>query len=366
METKGRHQDTPELRQGAFRWMNRWLKNETGEVADPERPRLTPQQLKVFDQLPADARNATIQETFRRPAAAEQPRSSEVAREWWKGQAPRWLDALGDQVFRGWPAKPPALNVRPAEDVTHEGLRLRAYDFVSEDEVELRLWLLTAAKVEKPSLVVLTAVDEAGWKEWTTDLGPAFKQALQLTEEVQRDDAKFAQNRKTLEHFKWAFATVAPRGIGPTRWSEKSPFDGRPNGHQIRRRFPLIGQTLDGQRVWDVRRATAALRTIADLKDVPTWLQGKRDLAGIVLYASLFEPDIARLDLWHPPASHDQGPILLNVRKVLDMPQAMALAFPRKLRLYVKDDEEARAWEWPLQLQKALGEEYLQIRKVGE
>jgi hypothetical protein len=44
----------------------------------------------------------------------------------------------------------------------------------------------------------------------------------------------------------------------------------------------------------------------------------------------------------------------------------VALAFPRKVRLYVKDDEEAKAWDWPLQLQKALGEEYLQIRKVGE
>jgi hypothetical protein len=37
-----------------------------------------------------------------------------------------------------------------------------------------------------------------------------------------------------------------------------------------------------------------------------------------------------------------------------------------KVRLYVKDDDEAKAWEWPLQLQKALGQEYLQIRKVSE
>jgi hypothetical protein len=48
------------------------------------------------------------------------------------------------------------------------------------------------------------------------------------------------------------------------------------------------------------------------------------------------------------------------------MPQAMALAFPRKVRLYVKDDAEAKAWEWPVKLQKALGQEHLQIRAVGE
>jgi hypothetical protein len=46
------------------------------------------------------------------------------------------------------------------------------------------------------------------------------------------------------------------------------------------------------------------------------------------------------------------------------MPQAVALAFPRPIRLYVKDDAEAKSWSWPLELQKALGQEYLKIRVV--
>src|SRR5262249_6382681 len=188
----------------------------------------------------------------------------------------------------------------------HDGLRLRAYDFVSEDEVELRLWLLTAAEVEKPSLVVLTAVDGAGWKEWTTDLGPAFKEALQLTAGPKLDEKGFAQNRQAVASHKWAFATLAPRGVGPTRWSEISPFDGRPAGQHIRRRFALLGQTLDGQRVWDVRRALACLRTVPDVRGVPLWLQGKGESAGLVLYAALFEPDVARLDLRHPLPTHRQ------------------------------------------------------------
>jgi hypothetical protein len=377
LETAGPHKDTLELRLGAFRWMNRWLRDDTGEVTEKERPRLPARDLKVFDRLPADAINSEIQETFRRPARTELPESPEVAREWWKGQSAEWTEALRQQVFRGWPDKPPALNVRPAEDVKHDGLRLRAYDFVSEDEVELRLWLLTAEKVEKPTLVVLNALDEPGWQEWARDLGPAFQQALQLSNLPKFDAVKFEQNRKALEFNKWAFAAVAPRGIGPTRWSEvdlpltlPSPpagGEGRVRGgHQIRRRFALIGQTLDGQRVWDVRRALACLRTVPDMKDVPPWLQGKGEMAGIALYAALFEPDVARLDLWHPPTSHRQGPTFLNVRRILDVPQAVALAFPRKVRLYVKDDDEAKAWDWPLKLQKTLGKDYLQIRQVGE
>jgi hypothetical protein len=362
LETKGPHKDTPELRRGAYQWMNRWLRNETGEPTEEERKPLPPAQLKVFDRLPEDAVNTTIQDIFIKPPVTELPQSAAAVPEWWKGKREELLRGLREKVFRGWPNKLPALDARPAADIKHDGLRLRAFDFVSEENVELRLWLLTAEKVEKPSLVVLTAIDEPEWQPWTQELGPAFKEALQLAKEPKLNEARFTQNRKALEFNKWAFATIVPRGIGPTRWAEPGGFEDT----QIRRRFALLGRTLDGQRVWDVRRALGVLRDVPDLKGVPLWLQGKGDMAGIVLYAALFEPDVARIDLWHPPASHRQGPILLNVRRVLDMPQAVALAFPRAVRLYIKDDAEGAAWDWPTRLQKALGQESLKIRPVGD
>jgi hypothetical protein len=365
LETAGPHKDTPELRLGAFRWMERWLKyngKEAPEVTEQERPRFTPPQLKVFDRLPADAINATVHESFIKPARPELPQSAEVVRAWWPGQSKQWLQALREQVFRGWPAKPPELGVKEAANVVANGLRLRAFDFTSEDGVELRLWLATAEKTEKPNLVVLTAVDEAGWRDWLAELGPAFREAVQAGEMPKLDEAKFRQNLKALEFNQWAFATVAPRGIGPTQWAAP----GSDADAHIRRRFALIGQTLDGQRVWDARRALAVLRGVPELQKVPLWLQGKGAMAGVVLYAGLFEPDVARFDLWHPPASHRQGPTFLNVRRVLDVPQAVALAFPRQVRLYVKDEAEAKTWDWPSQLQQALGQEYLKIRQVGE
>jgi hypothetical protein len=366
LEAPGPHHDLPELRKGEYRWMNRWLKGDNAEVTDEDIPKLTPQQLKVLDHRPADAINAIVQETFHRPAHADLPQSPEVAKEWWAGQAPLWRDALREQVFAGWPSRPPALRPRPAAEVTHDGLRLRAFDFVSEDAVELRLWILTAEEVETPSLVVLTATDEAGWHDVTTELGPAFTSALQLVTSVPRDEARFAQTRKTLAYHRWAYATVAPRGVGPTRWSEVSTFDGKPDAQHVRRRFALLGQTLDGQRVWDVRRGIACLRTVYDFSKTPLWMQGRGETAGIALYAAIFEPDVARIDLWHPTTSHRDGPTFLNVQRILDMPQAVALAFPRTIRLYVNDEREAAAWDWPLALQKSLGKEYLQIRRVGE
>jgi hypothetical protein len=89
-------------------------------------------------------------------------------------------------------------------------------------------------------------------------------------------------------------------------------------------------------------------------------------MAGVALYAALFEPGVAKLELVDPPASHKQGPTFLGVLRVLDVPQAVALAFPRSVVLHVKDEGSARAWGWPLKLQKALGKEYLQVHVTPE
>lgn len=364
LETKGKHVDTPELRQGAFAWMNRWLKNETKPIDDPDLPPLTPQQLKVYDRPPDDATNKIVHELFRRPARAELPTLPAVVKEWWPGQRDRWLAALREKSFRGWPEKVPDLNVKPAEEIVADGVRLRAWDFTSEDGVELRVWLATAETVAKPSLLVLAVADEPAWERWCAGLGPTFQKSLQALSEVPRDDAMFDQNRRAMRTQGWAFGLIAPRGVGPTRWDDLGR-DGKPTPH-VARRFWLLGQTLDGQRVWDVRRAIAALGTIDGLKDVPRWLQGKRTAAGVALYAALFEPAVARLDLWDLPTTHADGPTFLNVRTILDVPQAVAMAAPRPVNLYVEKDADRAAWEWPSRLAERLGTKFLTVRTVGK
>ena len=83
---------------------------------------MTPKQLKVFDRLPADAINATVQESFLKPARIELPQAAGRDQGVVEGQARSRLHlALKEQVFRGWPTNPPPLNVKPAEDVKHKG-----------------------------------------------------------------------------------------------------------------------------------------------------------------------------------------------------------------------------------------------------
>jgi dienelactone hydrolase len=362
LETPGPHKDTPELRLGAFRWLNHWLKKEDGPVVESVGEPFTPEQLKVLDRPPADATNPKIQESFVARAKIEMPDDTAAIRAWWVKKKDAWKNALKSDVFRGWPKQPPALGVKAAADLTKDGLRLQAFDFTSEDDVELRVWLLTAAKVEKPKAAVLAVVDETGFRDQMKELGPTFADAFPGVTMPARDDARYNQTLRTLEHHKWAFATIAPRGVGPTKWAEP----GSPADVLVRRRFALIGQTLDGQRVWDVRRAISVLTGRDDLKNVPLWLQGKGEIAGIVLHAAIFEPEVKRLDLWHLPTSHRQGPTFLNVLRHFDMPQALALAAPTPVHVYVQDETEAKAWEWAARVTAAVAKDTLTIRTVGD
>lgn len=349
LETQGPHKDSPELRIGINKWMNRWLRNDTTTPVEDDLPeKLKPQQLKVLEKAPEDAINTSIHELLIKPVRFETPHAPAVTKEWWTGRKAELLRDLQAKVFAGWARNPPKLEPKLAGDVADNGVRLRAYDFVSEESIELRLFVMTAAGADRPGRVILSVLDEAAWQTWCADLGPKFADLLQADRLPKFDPKKFAQNKAVMERDQIAFAAIAPRGIGPTRWAA----DGSVEDIQIRRRFPLIGQTLDGQRVWDARRAVQAVRML--VTDAPIRIHGERQAAGIAYYAGLFEPGIADFELWNPPASHRDGPILLNVAKVLDFPQALALT-DKPVVLNVKSAEREK-WFWPLQLSNATGE----------
>jgi hypothetical protein len=185
----------------------------------------------------------------------------------------------------------------------------------------------------KPGILVLTPVDTAGWKKWLAEMAPAFAKQLPGGESVEADTAAFDSTRKLLEKNAWAFAILPPRGEGPHQWNPDPRKD-----TALRRSFVLLGRTLDDSQVWDTRRAFQALRNREELKEARPWLLGEGRMAGIALYAGLFEPEVDRFDLHQLPPSSNTAPILLNVLKVLDTPQAVALTFPRKVMLYGADE----------------------------
>ena len=345
--TEGPHKDTQELQVHAFVWFNRFLKGENPLIDKPAIRFFEPEQLRVFDELPSDQINTKIHESF--VPEAPQFSAPQSAEEWSKQTQVR-MQALREKSFRGWPsdAESGSLDVKRTFRVERHSVCFTAFDFTSQPHISLRLYLLHRAGLDRPDSVLLNTLDEQEWTEWLAAMRVGFAEELADQALPDPNQEKFNQLQKQVSNSQQIVAYFAPRGIGPTAWAA----DERKQT-QIRRRFMLLGQTLDAMRVWDVRRAIQTLRKIDFATGVPVTLHGRGQIAGIALYASLFEPDIARLELWHPPRSHRDGPIFLNVLRYLDVPQAIAMAAQHsQVRIYQEDDA---GWSFPQSVQKSLG-----------
>ncbi|HEY1377929.1 MAG TPA: prolyl oligopeptidase family serine peptidase [Gemmataceae bacterium] len=352
--TEGPHKDTQDLQVPAFRWFARWLKGLPDEHVTQFADKLfTPQQLKVFAELPADQKNTTIHETFTPKA---EPPPVPASKEEWEKQRDRLLAELREKCFRNWPAAGAPLDAKVTIDTEANGLKLQAIEFTSEENLRFPVYVVRGAKHAEPSLLVLTPVDTAEWQKWLAEMAPAFAEQLPGGKAVEPNAKSFVATARLLDRQDWAFAVLPPRGEGPNRWDP----DPKKDTH-IRRRFVLLGRTADDGQVWDVLRALAALRSRDELKGARPWVQGTGRMAGIALYAGLFHPAVERFDLHDLPASHRDGPTFLNVLRVLDVPQAVALAYPRKVMLYGADADK---WSWTAAAAKVYGEKGpLQMRE---
>ena len=115
-------------------------------------------------------------------------------------------------------------------------------------------------------------------------------------------------------------------GRPATPWPDPGP-------HYLKRALPLLGRTLDSCRLADV--LTAASSVLLE-RNQPQWNIAGRGAAGVIAaYAALLEGgrfhEVVMVD---PPSSHREGPIFLNVLRVLDIPEALGLLAPRPLTVY--------------------------------
>jgi dienelactone hydrolase len=342
--TEGPHRDTQELRIHALTWFNRHLKEENPPIESAALPLFEAPQLKVFDRLPDDAENAQIQESFVPAAAPEAPAT--VAE--WARQRDGWMAWLRERVFGGWPETPEPLAMSRLFSVARDGLRAAAYDFTSQSPFRLRLYVLQPEAPDRPKMVLLRVPGEAEWQRPVAAVRHAYGKAIPGEAPIEAGAEAFAALRETARRSSTALAFVAVRGVGPTAWTA----DEKARIH-VRRRFMLLGQTLDGMRVWDVRRALQALAGVEGLSDLPVGLEAGDSMAGIALYAVLFEPRVARLELRGLPRSHREGPDFLNVLRALDVPQAVAMAAERRPVRLIQETPEG--WEFPAAVAARLG-----------
>jgi len=336
--TEGPHKDTQDLQVPAFRWFNRFLKKEEPLIEMAAVKLFQPEQLKVFDKLPARQRTTNIHDTFVPMATNAVPSDTQA----WAQLREGWMAALKTKCFAGWPESPGGLDLRQAFAAEHDGVRLEAWDFNSQPHVRLRLYLMRGTHVQQPECVILAPLDDTVWRDGMRNLGGAFARELAAEGRLVggTNEDGFAKV-KQLAGGNLVIAGVAPRGIGLTGFVEDAKKQ-----VQIRRRFQLLGQTLDGMRVWDIQRAAQALRAMDGLKATPLHIFGKESMGVNALYAALFIPEVAQVSLEGVPASHMNGPDYLNVLRFLDVPQAVAMAAERcPVRLQQTDPKR---WEYPV------------------
>ena len=104
--SKGGHDYRPDLRVAVFQWINKHLKNDTGPVKDADFKPIAGKDLRVFPEdkdIPKDAINGKIDETFVPRAEVKPPKEGEFA-EWKKGL----MAGLRERPFRAFPERIPA------------------------------------------------------------------------------------------------------------------------------------------------------------------------------------------------------------------------------------------------------------------
>jgi hypothetical protein len=352
--TVGPHDDTQMLQLHAFQWFNHHLKRDDSVIRDVAEPYFELEQLKVFDAVPTDQINARVHEEFV-PLALEPtvPSSTEE----WRAQTKKWKAALREKCFAGWPDEKelPGPTPKLAFEVEAHDARFLAYDFESQHDIELRLFLLLPAKTDPKKLndIALSVMDRHGWNNMCASLPPEFAAKLDKPT-TPKNERIWPMTQKVFADGE-GVAYIAPRGIGLTAWDD----DPKAQTH-IRRRFMLLGQTLDGMRVWDVRRAIQSLGAIEGLEDVPVALMGMNEMEGIALYAALFEDRVTQLDLQNIFHTHRDGPDILNVLRILDVPQTVAMVAERA-RVRIIDDEDE--WKYPMAVAEKLGWDRLEVGK---
>ena len=291
----GGHGDRSDLRVATYRWMNAHLKHDSSPVADATDPPIDGKQLRVFPEdrdFPADARNATIDESFVTPTRPKPPDSSGFS-EWKRAMI---AGAARGLKFRALPEHvPPGAGEIPGRGGGRCPLARDGTGHRSRGVLDLR-------KPDRPrdrcTLVVLNEGE-------SIDAVPGWARP------IVGDDA---------------VVVLAPRGVGPTAWTRKNP----PN--YVERAHALVGRTVDEGRVRDIMATAGWIAGPA--KGAGRIRLAGRGRAGILAtYAVLLGTPVEEVVAVEPTTSHRNGPIFLNVLRVIDLPEALGLLAPTRLRL---------------------------------
>ncbi|MGI9442951.1 MAG: alpha/beta hydrolase family protein [Rubripirellula sp.] len=324
--TEGPHKDTQELRVHAFRWFNHYLRDDDSLITSAAAPLFDQKDLKVFPVLPSDENVTSIHETFV-PAVGTDNLPAEIA-------TARKLDETTSQLIRqkcfgGWPAIAEKTDPKLVAEGTKANTRVRVIDFTSQDPYRLRVYLV-GPNNSTPGSLTLHILDKT---EWSSTLSGLANLVPDHTFDV-RPDASEWESIAALAKSE-TIAYVAPRGIGPTEWSDEAK-----KRTQIRRRFMQLGQTAAGMQTYDILRATTALQNFLKNPDLLFSLEAHNEGSSWALFASLFIKNVDSLTLTNLSPRNRDAPDLLNISRLTEPPQIVLMQAARGRKLQIRNRDE--------------------------
>ncbi|MCH2371311.1 MAG: prolyl oligopeptidase family serine peptidase [Pirellulales bacterium] len=331
--TSGPHKDTQELRVHAFRWFNHFLKGDDDLIRVPAEKFFKPQELQVFKEaLPQDQQNTKISHSFVPVADLLDVADTSGAVDLLVEDV---QDTLLAKAFRAWPENPVDLNVRKIADAYAEDLVMTSYDFISQAGIKLRLYTVHRKDLVKASKVLCQVQSDEDWNDFLGFYQDAFGDRDVLSDEVfptetpeGLPDFEAFRQRALKNDAVWAY--VAPRGIGRTVW-DQSPR----KQVQHRRRFYLLGESLGGMQIWDVRRAIQTLKMLKVNENAKLMVLGSKGPASLGMYASLFE-ELDAIGLEALAESDLDTVPILNASRFFSIDQMFAAAASRQ-RTMIKE-----------------------------
>ena len=334
--TEGPHQDTQELRIHAFRWLNLYLRG-TDELIDvPATKLFTPEQLKVFTSTPDEEKVTTIHESFV-PLVDDQSLPNTLDE--LNSRKERWKSNLLAKTFAGWDQGRETYEPESIRVTQRDGIKIEQLEYKSDEPFQLQIFRLSLEnpRTEKTIIRVLNHDD---WKRYKTILEPPS------SENQASDLSNVAAIREQLQN--QHLIIFSPRGIGPNQWTA----DEKTQTH-IRRRFMQLGQTLAGMQIYDLITAFRVVRGLPEFQCKEVHLEASGAAAHWTLFASIFESGFDSLTTENLPVSHRYSPDLLNVSRVVTLPQVALLAASCNQHLKMKLSDQSAADHWQALLKES-------------
>ena len=326
----GFHEDVPDIRIPAFRWFNQYLKGEDEPIVDIDLKPFSKEQLKVFDLLPDDEVNTSIDSFF----VKQSDRFHDVlAQNSWEDAKESWKESLSDEVFRNWPKLDFIPTLKEVQRSKAGSQECVLYQVRTDAKTYLPVyWIKSKASKHKTVRVII--MDETSWASWKLALSNAFPDLSLFNGEldVALKDVSVLDQEDDL-------VIITVRGAGPTKYAKKEL-----TLTQIKRRFYLMGQTLEQMQTWDILQAVNAINSLSKSK---VEIEAQGQYANMLIYSSLFFNSPAKLALSSPKLTHYEGPTYLNVLKHMDVPASVLMvAEIHDVTIKLSDEESSDNNSW--------------------